>query len=248
MKSRLLFPKLMGLAGFVCWLVFPGSGWSQVAQDTCQTGNENLIFTEGIRNRSKRTGKVEVFPYRRKVNPDSSTAGKHFWWEWRDLLGFVRRGLELRDTLTPREIEAEMEAFKVNYGERKFAPFGKGFPQKNFRISNLSEQTVRIIPQDWEIPIIAEAKLPDGSWVPVQFWLGSWCGNSSDHEIRLAPGESMVIRAMTPEGEIKAKLRFKISLGKQIVYSPEFKASYRKCDLVRDTFWEPYASYLDPPK
>ena len=83
---------------------------------------------------------------------------------------------------------------------------------------NASKDTVRIPAQDGLIKIIQQAKNKRGKWQDIENFRNSWCGNSY-HSIALPPNEYQIFATPIYKGEFKTQLRFKLEIGKQIIYS-----------------------------
>lgn len=97
---------------------------------------------------------------------------------------------------------------------------------------NNSLDSVALQMQDWSYVCILQALSPNGSWLPVEYWKFSSCGNSNWTK-RFPPktANSFVI-TMPRTGNYSTKLRFKILGLTQFYYSNEFYGRINQCDFV----------------
>jgi len=96
----------------------------------------------------------------------------------------------------------------------------KYFAYKLYLI-NASKDTVKIPAQDGLIKIIQQAKNKREKWQDIENFINSWCGNSY-HSIALPPNEYQIFATPIYKGEFKTQLRFKLEIGKQIIYSNSY--------------------------
>ena len=95
-----------------------------------------------------------------------------------------------------------------------------------FRVSIFANQTDTII----EIPhilqrvtLVQEAKDKNGIWRPIESSSNNlWCGNTDHGMIELKPNESIEIYPRKYCGEFQTKLRMKLLLKNEVVYSEEY--------------------------
>ena len=86
---------------------------------------------------------------------------------------------------------------------------------------NASKDTVHIPVQDGRVKIIQQAKNKKGDWQDIENFINSFCGNSY-YSIPFAPNEFQIFATPIFKGEFKTQLRFKLELGKKIIYSTSY--------------------------
>jgi hypothetical protein len=75
--------------------------------------------------------------------------------------------------------------------------------------------------QDGSAMMVMEALTLDKTWKSIEYWSGSWCGNSY-LSITLSPGEFTFTRGIKCSGDFRTKCRLKLSNGNDQLYSNEF--------------------------
>lgn len=125
---------------------------------------------------------------------------------------------------------------------------------KGFRvlILNNSNDTVDIKIQGYTIKMIQEALNPNGKWIPIEYWVNSFCGNAYGTAY-FPPGTMLETTAFKYRGTFKTKLRFKLCIEpkstdgiykKNYIYSEPFEGSVNYSQLGRS---KPYGftEYLE---
>lgn len=96
---------------------------------------------------------------------------------------------------------------------------------------NASKDIINIPAQDGGIKIVQQAKNKKGEWQDIEKYYDSWCGNSYN-TLKLSPDEFQIFATPIFKGEFKTQLRFKLELGKQIIYSNIFNGQINYGQLV----------------
>lgn len=103
-------------------------------------------------------------------------------------------------------------------------------------ILNKDSFPINIGYQDGMIPMIQEAKDKSGEWMPIEFWLYSWCGNSYG-SYDIPSNYCAITKIPIYSGEYKTELRVKVKINSTIYYSKPFKGSVNLSQFVK-TFGE----------
>jgi hypothetical protein len=85
-------------------------------------------------------------------------------------------------------------------------------------LTNGSPDTVTIPAQDGRIKLIQQAVNKKGKWQDIERFTNSMCGNSY-HTLFLVPGEFQLFAAPLYKGGFRTKLRFRLALANQEIYS-----------------------------
>jgi hypothetical protein len=89
-------------------------------------------------------------------------------------------------------------------------------------IANCSvEKSAVLETQDGSAIMVMEALTPDKTWKSIEYWSGSWCGNSYS-SITISPSEFAFTRGIRCSGDVRTKCRLKLSNGNDQLYSNEF--------------------------
>ncbi|MFB9080018.1 hypothetical protein ACFFLS_09005 [Flavobacterium procerum] len=97
-------------------------------------------------------------------------------------------------------------------------------------IANKTDSIVRLEASDSRLSVIPEI-FYKGEWKPIEYLPSSWCGNSY-HDVYLKQNEYWEFDIPKFTGKIKAKLRYKLILGKDnYIYSNEILTSINKGQL-----------------
>jgi hypothetical protein len=101
-------------------------------------------------------------------------------------------------------------------------------------IRNYSDSTYFFPFQDGKVITIREAEINPGEWLPVEYWVHSWCGNSYDYSRKLEPGKEFGFTAFRMKGSKKVKMRYRVQLaGKgNILYSEPFPGRINICQVA----------------
>lgn len=91
-------------------------------------------------------------------------------------------------------------------------------------IINNSDSLTHVLLQDRSLIAILEGIDKNGKWVPLQFHVGSFCGNSYNHE-PLPPHNFLLSLIPMFTGNYKTQLRLKIKNKDMILYSNTFQGS-----------------------
>ncbi|MGL4631746.1 MAG: hypothetical protein ACRCVT_11120 [Leadbetterella sp.] len=92
---------------------------------------------------------------------------------------------------------------------------------------NKTKEVIKLNASDSRLSVIAEV-FYKGEWKPIEYLPSSWCGNSY-HDVFLKPYEYWSFNVLKFNGEIKAKLRYKLMLdANTFMYSNEITASVNK--------------------
>ncbi len=108
-------------------------------------------------------------------------------------------------------------------------------------IVNQSDTITKLDASDSRIDVIAEA-LHQGTWKPIQYLVGSTCGNSY-HSVYLKPNEYWEFEVPKFKGDVKTKLRYRLRVGRDsYIYSNEIQASINISQLRERIPWglDPY--------
>lgn len=100
-------------------------------------------------------------------------------------------------------------------------------------IVNLSDTIKAINTQDSRIKMIQEALMPDSIWIPIEFWVNSWCGNSY-YDNFIDPKEYLLTGIFSYSGDTIVKLRLKADLNGKIVYSNEYFGAVTKSQIKKE--------------
>jgi hypothetical protein len=109
---------------------------------------------------------------------------------------------------------------------------------------NATGSTLAFDASDSRLSIVQEAIDDKGTWRSVENLPSSWCGNSY-HRLMLPSGQFWSFSAPRYQGEHKTKLRFRMNVGKETMYSNEFEGSV---NLSQFTTQQPYQprGIMDP--
>ncbi len=95
----------------------------------------------------------------------------------------------------------------------------KSFP---IYITNTSiTKTAILETQDGSAIMIAEAQDKHGKWKPIEYWSGSWCGNSY-FTMTIEPGYFAFTRGIKCSGDTKRLCRLKLTNKEKTIYSNMF--------------------------
>jgi len=113
----------------------------------------------------------------------------------------------------------------------------KGFINKKYHayqlyLANKTDTIVKLRASDSRLNVIAEV-FYDGKWQAIEYMPKSWCGNSY-HYVYLKQNEYWAFKVPKFGGLKKAKLRYKLLLGKETyIYSNEINTRFNKGQLNR---------------
>lgn len=110
---------------------------------------------------------------------------------------------------------------------------------------NLTDSSIHYTSQDGNIPMIREAMDENGKWKPIEYWTWSWCGNSY-YFLELKSRHEIITSTFHYGGKFKTKIRFKINIGKSIIYTNEFEGRINPKQF-KVTVNNEYNSFLDNP-
>ncbi|OJJ22017.1 hypothetical protein BKI52_08230 [marine bacterium AO1-C] len=99
-------------------------------------------------------------------------------------------------------------------------------------VINGSKKTIQIPAQDNHIKLIQQAKNLQGKWQDIEGFINSFCGHSY-HKISVKPGYFQIYAAPIVKGSTKTKLRFKLVLRDQILYSNEYAGSVNQGQFLK---------------
>ncbi len=98
----------------------------------------------------------------------------------------------------------------------------KSFP---IYVANLSQNhPASIEVQDGSIMMVVEAINQKNQWQPIEYWSGSWCGNSY-YTVLLPPRNILMTRGIKCSGDFYTKCRMKVTNREKQIYSNEFYMS-----------------------
>ncbi len=103
-------------------------------------------------------------------------------------------------------------------------PFAEKYKGIALRLVNGTDERVAFRASDSRLSIVQEACDETGEWREIEYLPQSWCGNSY-HRVFLDPGQCWTFAAPRYEGSVKTKLRFKLSIDNDAIYSEEFDGS-----------------------
>jgi hypothetical protein len=75
--------------------------------------------------------------------------------------------------------------------------------------------------QDGSMMLVVEAIDRKGEWMPIEYWSGSWCGNSY-YTMMIPPMHMMMTRGIKCSGDFRTKCRLKLDNENGPVFSNEF--------------------------
>jgi hypothetical protein len=78
--------------------------------------------------------------------------------------------------------------------------------------------------QDGSIMMVVQAVDKNGKWKPIEYWSGSWCGNSY-YTLMIPPRHMLMTRGIKCSGMFRTKCRMKVSNERDSIYSNEFYMS-----------------------
>lgn len=116
---------------------------------------------------------------------------------------------------------------------------------------NMSDSTFSVPKQDGSLMMIQEALDERGSWIPIEYWVYSGCGNSYFNPLMLDSGKCVMIPIKKYEGNFKTKMRLKLKTKISIFYSASFDGSIDKSlfkkekQNVEGILYNGPASYFD---
>lgn len=102
--------------------------------------------------------------------------------------------------------------------------FAQKYKGLSLRLVNGTEQRVAFRASDSRLSIVQEARDEKGEWREIEYLPQSFCGNSY-HRVFLDPGDCWTFAAPRYEGRMKTKLRFKLTMAHEAIYSDEFDGS-----------------------
>ena len=139
------------------------------------------------------------------------------------LRGYIYAGSKVKDTSAlggfgpcdnfPKKIDFEIESKKDNVyivAQPEVATDFAGTRGMRLLLVNLSDKTAAFNACDSRLNVVQEAKDKNGNWKPIEYLPSSWCGNSY-HSVLLPANEYWEFPAPRYTGEIKTKLRFKLT-------------------------------------
>ena len=140
-------------------------------------------------------------------------------------------------------------------------PFAGEFEGLEIRLVNNSKEQIVLPASDSRIQLVQEARAEDGTWKPLEFFPGSWCGNSH-HNVYLDHGHYFTFTAPKYSGPFKTRLRFRAvaataetvetPVGKMpshrrvVVYSEEFEGSIDTAQFERKEDRRSSRGIMDP--
>jgi hypothetical protein len=117
-------------------------------------------------------------------------------------------------------------------------------------VLNATKERVAFSAQDAMLDLVQEAREPGtGEWRPIEYMPRSWCGNSY-HQVFLGPGECWEVAAPRYTGELRAQLRFKLTIsrgekGPVEVFSAPFEGSVNPGQFLNKQGHRP-TNVMDP--
>ena len=113
-------------------------------------------------------------------------------------------------------------------------------------IINATKNKFIIEGQDGSIPFIREALDSAGIWKPIEYWVHPTCGNSYSSEI-LNSGYYLKIQFYNYSGKYKTKLRYKIKINGEIIYTDAFDGliNYSQFNVSKKRRQNPNSNFLN---
>jgi len=98
-------------------------------------------------------------------------------------------------------------------------------------IQNNTSDTISISHQDYKIFILQEAMNENGVWKPIEYWESSDCGNSYG-QIKVKPNGIIETKSTKYSGNVKTKIRFKLSADNKAFYSNSLNGTINPDKLI----------------
>ncbi len=113
-------------------------------------------------------------------------------------------------------------------------------------IINATKSNLSISIQDGSIPFIREALDSAGIWKPIEYWVHPTCGASYSSEI-LNSGNYLKIQFYSYSGKYKTKLRYKIKINDEIIYTDAFDGfiNYSQFTLSKNRLQNQFSNFLN---
>lgn len=95
----------------------------------------------------------------------------------------------------------------------------KSFP---IYVTNLSgDKYAKLRVQDGSLMMVVQATDTSGQWKPIEYWSGSWCGNSF-YTMMIPPKHMVMSRGIKCSGDYLTKCRLRLKNGRDSLFSNEF--------------------------
>jgi hypothetical protein len=124
----------------------------------------------------------------------------------------------------------------------------KNFADKIHKETNLGQQMVSLtnytrkdiyFPSICGVPVIVlQAKDIEGYWKTIRFIQFAACGNCYSYTTIPKMSELEIIVELPKNGNLKTKLRFKMLLNNEFIYSNEFDYTINQCDFLENSVVE----------
>jgi hypothetical protein len=92
---------------------------------------------------------------------------------------------------------------------------------ERFALINNSSNPIELVWQDRSLICIKEAKRKKTKWLPIEYWLYSWCGNSYSNKV-VNPGQVLVFMTRKQYGNKKVQIRLRLKSTNGVILSDPY--------------------------
>ncbi|GAA0893824.1 hypothetical protein GCM10009122_35040 [Fulvivirga kasyanovii] len=133
----------------------------------------------------------------------------------------------------PHTLTADtLNSIKLFVNPKEITPFADKYFGNKIYLINGTTDTLQIDAQDGQIELLQQALNEDGTWLYLENFIDSRCGNSY-HDVQLPPNKYFVFSSPVFRGDFTTTLRYELSINRDSkIYSNEYQGTISKTQFL----------------